>query len=341
MRVLVTGGTGHIAKTTIARLLLKGWAVRSIDLAETTDAEGVEYSRCDILDYPTLLEQVKGCDAVVHLAALRGPSYNIGPRIFEINAAGTYNVFEAAAVAGIKRVIQASSINALGAFFSTGHMQIHYLPVDEEHPSYTTDPYSFSKQIIEEIGRYYWRREGISGVALRFPGVYKSDAFTSVPFQERLATMRKVIDELVSLPDKERAARMADVEERILTFRSQRPMEYRGDKEPVVRPASTDDVLFSMYMSNRFDLWTMIDERDAAQAIEKSLTSSYEGSHPLFINGAENVIGYNAQTLIKLFYPDVTQFRAPLEGATSLVSIEKARKLIGYEPEFETSKTLP
>ncbi len=336
MRVLVTGGIGHVAKTTIARLLQAGWEVRSIDLADTTDIAGIEYTRCDILDYPALVEQANGCDAVVHLAALRSPITHIGPRVFEINAAGTYNVFEAAAVNGIKRVVQASSINALGAYFSTGHMQIQYLPMDEDHPSYTTDPYSFSKQIIEEIGRYYWRREGISSAALRFPGVYKSDAFTSGPFQEKLERMRKLIDELAALPDADRTARMKDVEQRILAYRSERPLEYRGDKEPVTRPATADDLLFSMYMSNRFDLWTMIDERDVAQAIDKSLTSTYKGSHPLFINGANNVIGYDSQTLIKLFYPDVTQFHAPLNGSTSLVSIEKARQLIGYEPEYET-----
>ncbi|MCA0453737.1 MAG: NAD(P)-dependent oxidoreductase [Chloroflexi bacterium] len=335
MRVLVTGGTGHIAKTTINRLLEKGWQVRSIDLAETSDVAGVEYIRCDILDYPALLELAKGCDAVVHLAALRSPSFTNGPKTFEVNAAGTYNVFEAAAVNGIKRVVQASSINALGAYFSTGDMRLQYLPVDEEHPSHTTDPYSFSKQLVEEIGRYYWRREGISSVALRFPGVYKSETFSAEPFRERLAKMRQVLDELLALPETDRAAKMADAEQRMLAFRRERPMEYRGDKPPVTRPATPDDLLFAMVMANRFDLWAMLDERDAAQAIEKSLTSHYEGSHPLFINGSQNVLGYNSQALIKLFYPHITRFTAPLDGAATLVSIEKARQLIGYEPEFE------
>jgi nucleoside-diphosphate-sugar epimerase len=40
-------------------------------------------------------------------------------------------------------------------------------------PAITTDPYSFSKQIMEEIGAYFWRREGLSSVFLRLPGVYE------------------------------------------------------------------------------------------------------------------------------------------------------------------------
>jgi nucleoside-diphosphate-sugar epimerase len=44
--------------------------------------------------------------------------------------------------------------------------------IDEEHPLYTTDPNSFSKQMIEEFGGYFWRRAGVSSVFLRFPAVY-------------------------------------------------------------------------------------------------------------------------------------------------------------------------
>ena len=50
---------------------------------------------------------------------------------------------------------------------------VEYFPIDEQHPTFTTDSYSFSKQVMEEIGAYFWRREGISSVLLRLPGVYE------------------------------------------------------------------------------------------------------------------------------------------------------------------------
>src|SRR3954454_2357280 len=113
MRVLITGGTGLIGKATAERLLAKGWQVRVIDKHIPPEAilDGVEYAECDILNYADLLKQTQGCDAVIHMAAIRSPVLAPGVDVFEINVAGTFNVFEAAAESGIKRVAQASSIN--------------------------------------------------------------------------------------------------------------------------------------------------------------------------------------------------------------------------------------
>jgi nucleoside-diphosphate-sugar epimerase len=45
---------------------------------------------------------------------------------------------------------------------------LDYLPVDEDHPKLTSDAYSFSKQVTEYIGTYFWRRDNISNTCLRF-----------------------------------------------------------------------------------------------------------------------------------------------------------------------------
>ncbi len=332
MRVLITGGTGHIGKTTSERLREKGWTVRILDLAPSTDIEGVEYVQGDILNFDMLVKHVQGCDAIIHLAAIRAPS--IGPKhqLFEVNVAGTFNVFEAAAATGIKRVVQASSINALGGFYSTGDIRPQYLPIDEEHPTFTTDPYSFSKQLIEEIGAYYWRRDSISSVAMRFPGVYGVDARTGERFENYRASVHDLLDELMSQPKAERDARINEVRERVLELRTHRPLEYRSEQAPF--RLSMEDLLFKLYMADRFDFWAFIDVRDAAQSLEKGVTARYEGSHPLFVNAAYNSMGYDSSALAEMFYPEVTQFKSDLSDATSLVSIEKARSLIGFEPEY-------
>src|ERR1041385_2679055 len=169
MKVLVTGGAGLIGKATVERLVAHGWDVRAIDLATGVELPGAEYLTCDITNYDDVRAQMRGCQVVVHLAAIPRPALAPGEKVFSVNTSGTFNVFEAAAAEGIKRVVQASSINALGVSFSLTDIVTEYFPIDEKHPTYTTDPYSLSKQFVEDIGAYYWRRDGISSVAMRFP----------------------------------------------------------------------------------------------------------------------------------------------------------------------------
>jgi nucleoside-diphosphate-sugar epimerase len=339
MRVLITGGTGHIGRAATKRLVERGWDVRIIDLADEADISGAEYAPCNILDYDNLLEHMRGCDAVIHLAAIRSPYLAPGHEVFQVNVAGTFNVFEAAAAAGIRRVVQASSINAMGAFYNIYELEPHYFPVDEEHPRFTTDPYSLSKQVIEEIGAYYWHREGISSAALRFPGVYSRGFTETETYLQKRDVARKLLDELASQPEAQQQARITDVKRRSLEFRSQRPFEFRPDQSSPFTNVLFDDPLFRMYVIDRFNLWAFVDERDAAQALEKGLTANYEGDHVLFINDSSNSLGYNSRTLIRLFFPGVREFRNGLSGSSALVSIERARTLIGFEPEYSLQNT--
>jgi UDP-glucose 4-epimerase len=171
MRVLITGGAGLIGRAVAAHLTARGGDVHLIDILPEVDIPNVTYAPCDIMDFNGLREQVRGCDAVVHMAALKNPFFGEAQDVYRINVAGTFNLFEACAREGIRRVVQASSINAIGCMWGTGDFNPQYLPVDEDHPSVTSDSYSFSKRQIEDIGDFYWRRDGISSVALRFPGV--------------------------------------------------------------------------------------------------------------------------------------------------------------------------
>ncbi len=269
MRVLITGGKGLIGKATAERLIEKGWDVRLIDLQPEAAVNGAEYIPCDILNYDELLKQMRGCDAVIHMAAIRSPNLAPGHEIFEINAAGTFNVFEAAAASGIGRVVQASSINALGCFYGIGGMDIAYFPVDEAHPTHTTDPYSFSKGVVEDIGAYYWRRDGISSVAMRYPGVYDGDFARNEDYLHKRETVRQMLDELASLPEPEMRARIDAVKARVLEFRSHRPFEFKPDQPKGLRRPFFDDPLFWMYAGDRFNFWSFIDVRDAAQSLEK------------------------------------------------------------------------
>jgi hypothetical protein len=313
-----------------------GWEVRVIDQrpADEVDLPGIDYRSCDITHYPALRDQMRDCEAVIHLAAISAPMAMAGPELFPINVTGTYNVFEAAAAEGIRRVVQASSLNAFGCFWGTVDITPHYLPLDEAHPTFTTDVYSFSKGLAEEIGDYYWRRDGISSVAFRFPGVGSATFLSSEGRREWQQQTRTVIDEFAAQSDSERATRLAEIRHVAREFRRQRNMEYPLALQNLRDQNFSDDPLWRVYTFERFNFWTYVDERDAAQAMEKGITANFEGSHALFINARQNALRYDAQTLARLFFPETVDWRDGLSGAASLVSAAKAHELISFEPEY-------
>ena len=338
MRVLITGGAGHIGKITAERLVALGWEVRVFGLESGVDIPGAEVNTGDLLNFDAVREQVRGCNAVIHLAALRGPQLAPGHRIFEVNVGGTFNVFEAAAQEGIKRVVQASSINALGCCYNLTEMDIRYFPIDEEHPTYTTDPYSFSKENDEEIGKYYWRREGISSVAMRFPGVYNPDYVKTEDFHRRRKMERMAMDKLAAMPDAERQRLLAELKESALEYREKRPLEFTGQVVYMPKKEDNADLLWHIYTLDRYNFWAFIDVRDAAQSLEKGVTAKYDGAHALYINDYQNWLGYDSRTLVHWFFPEISESNIALSGSEALVSINKARSLIGFEPEFSVEK---
>ena len=334
MHILITGGLGRVGRVVTERLVQKGDDVRVIGVEADPQMAGIEYQRCDILDDAAVREQMKGIDAVIHLAAIPSPRSNSGSETFQVNAAGTFNVFEAAADEGIQRIVQASSINAVGCAWSAKDIQADYFPIDEAHSRFTSDPYSFSKQVIEDIGDYYWRRAGISSVAMRFPAVWPANYVNSESFRDGRAKMRAALDELVAQPEDQRLARLAAVRQRALEFRGQRMMEFPHPSPETTLDASADDLILKAYTFDRFNFWAFVDERDSAQSMEKGLTADFEGSHALFINADQNWLAYDSQTLVRLFFPAVTAWKRPLQGAETLVNIDKARALIGYAPDY-------
>ncbi len=334
MKVLVTGGIGAVGKAVVERLLHDGWDVRVIDRRPAAAMVGVDYQVCDITNYADVREKVRGCQAIVHLAAIPNPIAVAGPELFPINVTGTYNVFEAAAAEGIRRLVQASSINAFGCFWGNHELEVDYFPIDEAHRTYTTDVYSFSKELVEDIGAYYWRREGISSLAMRFPGVWSRERIASPEVRQRRDQARAAIDEFAAQPEAERATRLAALQQATLAFRAQKQMEYSPGQVGIKRDGFSDDPLWPVYAFERFNFWAYVDERDAAQSIAKGLTADFTGTHALFINAENNSLGYDATTLAKLFFPDATQWKQPLDGDESLVNITKAKALIGYAPEY-------
>lgn len=158
MRIAVTGGSGDMGRNLIPYLLEQNHTVVSIDRAlPATSMHDVNFIVADVRDFGQFVAGIRGCDALVHLAAIRAPVNHPDPVVYADNTIGSYNALSAASALGIKRVCMASSINAIGGAFSRSP-RYDYFPVDEEHPTYAEDPYSLSKWVLEQQGDAFARR---------------------------------------------------------------------------------------------------------------------------------------------------------------------------------------
>lgn len=336
MRLLLTGGTGNVGPAVIEHLAKAGHEVLTVGRRDHVDVPAGEYRQGDINDYDSLLAHMRGRDAVVHLAALASPVGRPGREVFRVNDLGTFNVFEAAAECGITRVVGASSINALGYFYGDRSFLLDYLPVDEEHPVLATDSYSFSKQVMEEIGRYFWERDRIASVMLRLPGVRRHHQVVDADGEYAKRYNGGFIRDLLALPD---AGRRSEIERMQAAYDRLRRQQ-RADQTPRERwmklvPGETDYISQDelTFMINNVNFFTYLDDLDCARAIEKGLTGDFEGSHTLFINAHRNTIGLPLEEMAKL-YPGEPAVRDQRPGDDTLVSIDKARDLLGFEPAW-------
>ena len=84
--------------------------------------------------------------------------------------------------------------------------------------------------------------------------------------------------------------------------------------------------------SRKWNLWSYIDARDGAQAVVRALGYDKPGFDNFFIANADTVMSRPSTELMAEFFPE-TEFRAPVEGTQSLCSIDKARRLLGWEPQ--------
>lgn len=162
MKVLVTGDKGLIGRAVARRLIAAGDVVVGYDAADGHD----------VLDAAALARAAAGCAAIVHLAALLGRKEDAPGDIMTVNVTGTWNVLAAAKAVGVGRVVNFSSVNALGIFSGNGAPD--YLPIDDAHTARPTTAYGISKRLGEEMCRCFTLNTGIATICIRPPWVTDS-----------------------------------------------------------------------------------------------------------------------------------------------------------------------
>jgi uronate dehydrogenase len=165
-RVLITGAAGAIG-TALRNGLRANWRhLRLTDIRPIQDLTNNEEAIvADISDRAAVEAMMQDVRAVVHLAGVIG-NYNL-ETLFQVNARGVFDVFEATRLAGIERIVFASSNHAFGCYPITEL-------VSPELPPRPDSQYGVFKVLGETMLRNYYDRHGITSVSLRI-GTYRTE----------------------------------------------------------------------------------------------------------------------------------------------------------------------
>ena len=162
VKILVTGADGFIGSHLTESLVRAGFSVRAFVMYNSFNSWGwidhlpeeikksIEIFAGDIRDPHGVEEAVRGCDAVLHLAALIAIpySYTSPDTYIDTNVKGTLNVLQAARELGVKRVIHTSTSEVYGT--------ARFVPITEEHPLQGQSPYSASKIGADQLAYSFY-----------------------------------------------------------------------------------------------------------------------------------------------------------------------------------------
>jgi nucleoside-diphosphate-sugar epimerase len=179
MRILITGAAGHIGAQVTRELLGAGHRVVLTDLMPVDEPRADSVHIGDLQDPALVGKAMDGVDAVVHLGAIAHPNMPDQSALFAHNCLTTHRVFEEAGRAGVRRVVAASSMAAVGMAWSPVPVSPLYVPLDESHPTLVRDPYGLSKVVLEDVAGAAHRRFGMDVVCMRFPFTGSGDRLAS------------------------------------------------------------------------------------------------------------------------------------------------------------------
>jgi NAD dependent epimerase/dehydratase len=171
--ILITGADGFIGSHLSEALVRQGFKVRAFVLYNSfgswgwldhcaSDVKGLfEIFAGDIRDPHGVKEAMKGCDAVLHLAALIAIpySYHSPDTYVDTNVKGTLNVLQAARELGVKKVVHTSTSEVYGT--------ARFVPITEEHPLQGQSPYSATKIAADQLAYSFSASFGLPVVIVR------------------------------------------------------------------------------------------------------------------------------------------------------------------------------
>lgn len=166
-RIVVTGGSGKAGRAAIRELLAHGHSVINVDLVAPAETL-CHFLKADLNDMGQAIDALRRAagtverrrpferaDAVLHLAGIPAPGLAPDATTFQNNLMTTYNVFSAATLLGVRRIVWASSETLFGLPFTREAPA--FAPITEEHPMLPENGYALAKGLAEEMARQMQR----------------------------------------------------------------------------------------------------------------------------------------------------------------------------------------
>ena len=159
-KLVLTGAAGNLGSHLREPLGQMCEELVSTDIAEDigTLYPGETYVRADLADMSQIAPLLDGADMVIHFGAI--VDERPFPELLGPNFVGSYNIWEAGQKAGVRRIVYASSIHAVGMYPKS-----EFVGIDAPHRPDTF--YGLAKCFTEDLGRMYWEKRGIESVHLR------------------------------------------------------------------------------------------------------------------------------------------------------------------------------
>ena len=171
--ILITGADGFIGSHLTETLVRQGYKVRAFVFYNSFNSWGwldhcaanvknrFEVFAGDIRDPNGVKEAMRGCDAVLHLAALIAIpySYHSPDTYVDTNIKGTLNVLQAARELGVKKVVHTSTSEVYGT--------ARFVPITEDHPLQGQSPYSATKIAADQLAYSFYASFGLPVVIAR------------------------------------------------------------------------------------------------------------------------------------------------------------------------------
>jgi len=317
--VFLTGCAGRIGTNLAVQLLKRGYHVRGLIMPGDPKAEkvkdlNIETVVCDLRDTDGMLAAIKGADAVMHLAAAMGKYPGMTDRdYFDVNVTGTWNAIYAASktAPNLQRFVFA------GTDFIYGSRRVQYLPIDENHPQLTRQPYGMVKILGEQIVNHFHRQEQMPTAIVRFGTVMAG--------QELLGFFRAstVIGVLRGAANDPLAG----------------SLYVEGMKEPwkIVEQAVTEPNMLFIPRNLEGKAWVhnVTDVRDTVQGAILALEKDEAIGETFNIHSARGT-GFDEAVLYLHEKTGESYAEATIPNYLAFyLDVSKARRMLGYEPKYD------
>ena len=179
MRVLITGAGGNLGRAAVPALARAGHDLCLFDFRPLKTEHELVVG--DVRDRDAVARAMTGVDAVVHGAALHGVHLQnwSASDFWSINAGGTFTVYDAARVAGVRHMVLASSMVVYGGVGgASGRWEVR----TEESAFAPGDVYGLTKVVAEETASFFAGAHGVTTVALRL-GMFVPETFERYGFR--------------------------------------------------------------------------------------------------------------------------------------------------------------